>query len=99
MADSLHTRALAGDLALTIDLADLVEDPAVRAGYSWDGGVDHHVTGPGTEPLAPDAATQAFFDAEPDHVLVARDATASRAATRSRSAPTRHRRWRSPTRV
>ena len=46
----------------------------MRAGYSWDGGVDHHVTGPGAERLAPDAATQAFFDAEPEHVLVARDA-------------------------
>ena len=73
VADSLHARAL-DDLTLTIDLADLVEDPAVRAGYSWDGGVDHHVTGPGPERLAPDAATQAFFDSEPGHVLVARDA-------------------------
>ena len=55
VADSLHARALAGELALTIDLADLVEDPAVRAGYSWDGGIDHHVTGPapGDEQLAP----------------------------------------------
>ena len=74
VADSLHARALAGDLALTIDLADLVVDPAVRAGYSWDGGVDHHVTGPGPEQLAPDDATQAYFDSEPGHVLVARDA-------------------------
>jgi hypothetical protein len=73
VADSLHARALE-DLSLTIDLADLVEDPAVRAGYSWDGGVDHHVTGPGLEQLAPDPATQAFFDQEPGHVLVARDA-------------------------
>ncbi len=73
VADSLHARAL-DDLTLTIDLADLVEDPAVRAGYSWDGGVDHHITGPGPERLAPDAATQAFFDSEPGHVLVARDA-------------------------
>jgi hypothetical protein len=72
VADSLHARAL-DDLTLTIDLADLVEDPAVRAGYSWDGGVDHHVTGPGPEALAPDPGTQAFFDSEPGHVLVARD--------------------------
>ena len=76
MAASLHARALAGALELTIDLADLVEDPAVRAGYSWDGAVDHHVTGPapGDECLAPDAATRAFFEHEPQHVLVARDA-------------------------
>jgi hypothetical protein len=75
VADSLHARALAGDLALTIDLADLVEDPAVRAGYSWDGGVDHHVTGPepGDEELAADDATRAYFVHEPRHVLLARD--------------------------
>jgi hypothetical protein len=75
VADSLHARALAGELALSIDLADLVDDPAVRSGFSWDGGVDHHVTGPepGDEELAPDAATRAFFEREPQHVLVARD--------------------------
>ena len=74
VADSLHARE--GDLALTIDLADLVEDPAVRAGYSWDGGFDHHVSAapPPTTALAPDAATRAFFAHEPEHVLVARDA-------------------------
>jgi hypothetical protein len=64
VADSVHARAL-DDLTLTIDLADLVEDPAVRAGYSWDGGVDHHVTGPGAERLAPDAATQATRSPSP----------------------------------
>ena len=76
VADSLHARALAGELALTIDLADLVDDPAVRAGYSWDGGVDHHVTGPepGDDDLAPDEATRAYFTDEPRHVLLARDA-------------------------
>jgi hypothetical protein len=75
VADGLHARALAGELALSIDLADLVEDPAVRSGFSWDGGVDHHVTGPepGDEELAPDAATRAFFRSEPGHVLIARD--------------------------
>ena len=40
VARSLHAR---GEL---IDLADLVEDPAIRAGFGWDGGIDHHVTGP-----------------------------------------------------
>ena len=98
VADSLHARALAGDLALTIDLADLVVDPAVRAGYSWDGGVDHHVTGPGPEQLAPDDATQAYFDSEPGRVLVARDAAASRAGLRSRSPRTPLRRSRAPIR-
>ena len=75
-AASLHARALAGELALTLDLADLVEDAAVRAGYSWDGGMDHHVTGPapGDEQFAGDDATRAYFLHEPQHVLVARDA-------------------------
>src|SRR4051812_25988171 len=41
IADSLHARALEGRLALTIDLADLVEDPVVRARHSWDGGVEN----------------------------------------------------------
>jgi hypothetical protein len=78
-AGSLHARALAGDIALTLDLADLVEDPAVRAGYSWDGALDHHVTGPapGDERLADDDATRAYFLHEPGHVLVARDAVAT----------------------
>ena len=38
-AVSLHAR---GEL---IDLADLVQDPAIRAGFGWDGSIDHHVPG------------------------------------------------------
>jgi hypothetical protein len=71
VADSLHVQ---GELALTIDLADLVCDDAVRAGYSWE--FEHHVSAaaPDDVALAPDAETRAFFAAEPSHVLVARDA-------------------------
>ena len=71
VADSLHAQ---GDLALTIDLADLVEDPAVRAGYSWE--FEHHVgcALPDDVELAPDGETALFFEREPNHVLVARDA-------------------------
>ena len=72
IADSLHARALDGRLELTIDLADLVEDPVVRAGYSWDGSVDNRVA----------EATEADAEAAPELApfldqgcaLVARDA-------------------------
>ena len=68
-ATSLHARAE------LIDLADLVQDPAVRSGFGWDGSVDHHVTGPqpGDDAIVPDATTRAFFERDPGHVLVARD--------------------------
>src|SRR6476661_6110092 len=36
IADDLHTRALAGDSLMMIDLAHLVEDPVVRWGFSWE---------------------------------------------------------------
>ncbi len=75
VAEALHSRALAGRLELTIDLADLVEDPAIRAGYSWDGSVDNHVCEDASgldEGLSPAAwaATEPFLE----HVLAARDA-------------------------
>ena len=64
-AVSLHAR---GEL---IDLADLVQDPAIRSGFGWDGSIDHHVTGPqpGDEAVVP----RAFLERDPGHVLVARD--------------------------
>ena len=65
VAESLHARALAGRLELTIDLADLVEDPALRAGYSWDGSVDYRVS---------DDAAGLELGAFAPHALVARDA-------------------------
>jgi hypothetical protein len=68
IADSLHARALAGRLELTIDLADLVEDPAIRAGYSWDGSVDNRVATPAPEDA--ERLPAEFLE----HVLVARDA-------------------------
>ena len=65
VALSLHAR---GEL---IDLADLVEDPAIRAGFGWDGSIDHHVTGPqpGDEAVVP----RSFLERDGGHVLVARD--------------------------
>src|SRR4051812_12250379 len=71
VADFLHAR---GDLALTVDLADLVEDPTVRSGYNCDGKSDYHVSGagPDDEALARDEAARAFL--RTGHALVARDA-------------------------
>jgi hypothetical protein len=43
IVDHLHARALAGDLLLTIDLADLADDAVLRSGYSWAGARRHHV--------------------------------------------------------
>ena len=56
-AVSLHAR---GEL---IDLADLVQDPAIRSGFGWDGSIDHHVTGPqpGDEAVVP----RAFCERDP----------------------------------
>lgn len=45
IADALHERALAGRLSLTIDLAHLVRDPAIRWGYGWDGSERYRVDG------------------------------------------------------
>jgi AAA ATPase domain len=36
IADYLHARAVAGNLPLSIDLAHLIENPAIRWGYSWE---------------------------------------------------------------
>ena len=87
-----------GDLALTIDLADLVEDPAVRAGYSWDGGVDHHVTGPGTETARARRRDAGVLRPEPGHVLVARDADGEPCGYAIAFPPTPTRRSPTPTR-
>lgn len=45
IADALYERALAGRLSLTIDLAHLVRDPAIRWGYGWDGSERYRVDG------------------------------------------------------
>lgn len=87
IADHLHARAVAGELLLTIDLADLAESPVIRSGYSWEGSIRHRIDGvrPGdAERLAEllhasghDAwweATRHFFDLAPAWVAIARDA-------------------------
>ena len=87
IVDYLYERAIVGRVLLSIDLAHLVENEAIRWGYSWDGSVDHRVD----DLRAGDAATierlltqrghegwfaqsRRFFGEAPSRVAVARDA-------------------------
>lgn len=41
--DHLHDRALAGDPLLVIDMAHLIENPAIRWGFGWEGSLDYRI--------------------------------------------------------
>lgn len=86
IADQLHERAIEGRLLLSIDLAHLVENEAIRWGYSWEGSTHHRID----DLRAGDAATieallterghrgwfeqsTRFFSTAPGRVAVARD--------------------------
>jgi hypothetical protein len=86
IADYFWSRASAGDLLLSIDLAHLCEQPAIRWGYSWEGSIHHRIDDarPGDVDtvagmldgrLDPEwfAFTRRFFDEAPDRVAIARD--------------------------
>jgi hypothetical protein len=49
IADHLHDRALAGDTRLLVDLADLVDNKAIRWGFGAEGSVDYRVDEPRPE--------------------------------------------------
>jgi hypothetical protein len=84
IVDHLHARAVAGELQLTIDLAELAESPVVRSGYSWQGSIRHRIdnvrAGDASrvaELLGNDAwweTTRRFFELAPARVAIARDA-------------------------
>jgi len=87
IADSLYARAVRGRPVLTVDLAELVRTPELRAFYSWDGSVQNRVdeVRPGDgEQVAlllgaqgfPDwwDVTRPFFERAPETVAIARDA-------------------------
>lgn len=87
IVDHLHARAVAGELLLTIDLADLVENPVIRWGYSWEGSNRYRVDSvrPGdADGLAETLraagreswwqATRPFLELAPAPVSIARDA-------------------------
>lgn len=86
IADYFWSRASAGDLLLSIDLAHLCEQQAIRWGYSWEGSIHHRiddvragdldtVTGLLDGRLDPDwfEFTKRFFRESPDRVAIARD--------------------------
>ena len=43
IADHLHDRALAGDTRMLVDLADLVDNKAIRWGFGAEGSVDYRI--------------------------------------------------------
>src|SRR5213079_1133554 len=43
IADHLHDRALAGETRMLVDLADLVDNKAIRWGFGAEGSVDYRV--------------------------------------------------------
>jgi hypothetical protein len=86
IADYLHARAVAGNLALSIDLAHLIENPAIRWGYSWEGSVRYRIDSvrPGdAEAVRAVLAERShggwwpllerFFDEAPARIGIARD--------------------------
>jgi hypothetical protein len=86
VADHLYARAAAGDLLLAIDLAHLIESPAIRWGYSWEASERYHLDEVrGGDADAFEAAlagtrherlwrgSREFFERAPEHVSVVRD--------------------------
>jgi hypothetical protein len=86
IADSLYARAVGGRPILTVDLAELVGTPEIRAFYGWEGSVRNRVDAvrPGDAEQvalllgALDATqwwqlTRPFFDEAPGTVAIARD--------------------------
>jgi hypothetical protein len=86
IADYFWSRASAGDLLLSIDLAHLCEQPAIRWGYSWEGSIHHRIDDvrPGDVDIVaallegrldPEwfAFTRRFFEDAADRVAIARD--------------------------
>ncbi len=86
IAESLYARAVDGRPLLTVDLAELVEAPALRAFYSWEGSVRNRIDsvrdGDAEQVALLLAAqgkgdwwpsTRALFEQAPELVAIARD--------------------------
>jgi hypothetical protein len=86
IADHLFAHAVAGEPRLMVDLAELIDDPALRWGFGAEvaGGLRPDDLRPGELDAPPRhireraseawwAATRALADAAPEHVVVARD--------------------------
>ncbi|HEY4280029.1 MAG TPA: AAA family ATPase [Conexibacter sp.] len=86
IADHLYARARAGHQLLSIDLAHLVENEAIRWGFSWEGAGEYRIDDvrPGdaqeirtllAERGVPERWDHAapYFDAAPERIVVVRD--------------------------
>ncbi len=86
IVDYLYQRALGGETLISIDMAHLIENTAIRWGFGWEGSVDYRVDDlrPGdSEKVAARLEsrnfrdwwqlTRRFFDESPERVAVARD--------------------------
>jgi hypothetical protein len=86
IADHLHAKAAAGHQLLSIDLSHLIENDAIRWGFSWEGAGEHRLD----EVRPGDAATverllgerrvperwplaAPYFDAAPERIAIVRD--------------------------
>ena len=87
IVDYLYEQARHGDFLLTIEMAHLIENAAIRWGYGWEGSVDYRiddVRAGDAEQIAEQLAgrdfgewwrlTRRFFDESPERVAIARDA-------------------------
>src|SRR5262249_35409828 len=87
IVDYLYDHARRGDLLLAIDMAHLIENPAIRWGFSWEGSVDYRIDDlreGDAERVAEQLRvrkfgewwplTQRFFEHAPERVAIARGA-------------------------
>ena len=87
IVDYLYEQARHGDFLLTIEMAHLIENAAIRWGYGWEGSVDYRiddVRAGDAEQIAELLAgrdfaewwrlTRRFFAESPERVAIARDA-------------------------
>ena len=86
IVDHLYERARRGDLLLAIDMAHLIENPAIKWGFGWEGAAEYRIDDarPGDAEVIQEALvkrnfgawwplTQRFFDEAPERVAVARN--------------------------
>jgi hypothetical protein len=87
IVDHLYTRAQQGDSLISIEMAHLIENPAIKWGFGWEGSVDYRIDDvrPGDAERVAELLrtrnldewwrlTRRFFDEAPERVAVARDA-------------------------
>jgi hypothetical protein len=86
IVDYLYGRAHRGDPLISIEMSHLIENPAIKWGFGWEGSVDYHIDDarPGDAELIASILeqrrfkewwplTERFFAQAPERVAVARD--------------------------